>query len=122
MSSTIESSSNRKLNLVLFGVSLIASTAIALAPFLTMPHFRTTFSAMGFDLPWFTQAALSYYPALLAVPVAVVAAWYLWPNKSKRGAVCFTIGFGGSFLLTALLVAAVQYPTFQAVQSLGGAL
>ena len=122
MSRTIEPSNNRNLNLVLLAVSLAASSAIGFALFLAMPHFRSTFSAMGFDLPWFTRAALSYYPALLAVPLAVLAAWYLWPNQSRRGVVCLAIGLGGSFVLAALLVAALQYPTFQAAQSLCGTL
>ena len=120
--SDISPSSVRHFDRLLLAVSLIVSLAVAAGSLRAVPEFRSTFSAMGSDLPWFTQAALSCYPALFALPVAVLAVWWLWPNRARRGIACIAIGVGGSIFAVSLLVAALQYPTLQAAGALGNAL
>ena len=122
MSITTDSPSNsRTSSAVFFGVGLAAALVAAAWPFLVLPQFRSNFAAMGFDLPWITQVVLSYYPILIALPVLVLAAWWLWPNKAHRGITCLAIGLGGFVLSGVVLVAAVQYPVFQATGLLGAA-
>ncbi|HEX5304764.1 MAG TPA: hypothetical protein VFW82_01615 [Dyella sp.] len=119
MSNIIQPSYNKSLNLLLFFIGFMVACGSAMSPFLTVPQFRAAFSASGIQLPWFTQAAMSYYPTLLLLPFTVLIAWWLWPNKLRRGAACAAIGIGGSVILVGLLVAALQYPAFRAAGALG---
>lgn len=113
--STADSPSNRRtLSAVFLGVGLAAAVVAAACPFLLLPQFRSSFAAMGFDLPWITQVVLSYYPTLIALPILVLGVWGLWPNKARRGIICLAIGLGGFILSGTIIVAALQYPVFQA--------
>ena len=114
MSNIIQPSYNKPLNLLLFFIGFMVACGSAITPFLTVPQFRAAFSASGIQLPWFTQAAMSYYPTLLLLPFTVLIAWWLWPNKLRRGAACAAIGIGGAVILVGLLVTALQYPALQA--------
>ena len=122
MANIIQTSYSRPLNLLFFIIGLLVACGAAAGPFLAVPQFRSNFSALGVDLPWFTQVVMSYYPAVVMLPMAVLFSWWVWPDKSRRGIACLVIGVGGAVLLTGLLVAALQYPIFQVTDTFGSTL
>jgi len=76
--------------------------------FAAIPGFKDVFQSFGAGLPLLTSLSLKFYPALLALPLLVLAVWLAWPRKEQRGLVALVAG-AAIFLVVPLLVAAVMY-------------
>lgn len=92
----------------LLSIGLLLAAIAGLVTFKAVPGFMDVFQSLGVDLPMLTLLALQFYPALLALPLLVLAVWFAWPQKEKRGRVAFVVG-AASLLLVPLLLAAVMY-------------
>jgi type II secretory pathway component PulF len=92
----------------LFIVGVFLATFAGFVTFNAIPKFKDVFQSFGGDLPLVTSLALQFYPALLALPLLVLAVWFAWPRKEKRGLVAFVVGTA-SLVVVPLLVAAAMY-------------
>jgi hypothetical protein len=92
----------------LLGIGLGLAALTALVTFAAVPGFEDVFQSFGADLPLLTSLSLKFYPALLALPLLVLAVWLAWPRKEQRGLVALVTG-AASFVAVPLLVAAVMY-------------
>lgn len=89
-------------------VGLILAAIAGFVTFKAVPGFKDVFQSFGADLPMVTSLALQFYPALLALPLLVLAVWFAWPQKEKRDRVAFVMG-AASLVAVPLLLAAVMY-------------
>lgn len=92
---------------------LIGAAGASLAPFLIVPAFQSVFQKLGADLPFVTLLALKLYPALLAVPLLVVGAWFFWPRRENRALAAFGIGVASLVVVPILLVLAMNLPIWR---------
>lgn len=97
--------------LLLLGLTFAAIAG--LVTFKTVPGFQDVFQSFGGDLPIVTSLALQFYPALLALPLLVLAVWFAWPQKEKRGRVAFVMGAAILVAVPLLLTAVMYLPIMQ---------
>jgi hypothetical protein len=96
----------RERTLLGVGLGLAAMTGFVTSQ--AVPRFHDVFQSFGAELPWLTLLSLKFYPALLALPLLVLAVWLAWPRKEKRGQVALITGVA-IFVVVPLLLAAVMY-------------
>jgi hypothetical protein len=89
---------------------MLASLAAGISPFLIAPEFQSVYRKLNQDLPLITNLALRFYPVLLALPLALVAIWFVLPNDMNRGKVVWAIGIGSLFLVPAAYVYILNLP------------
>jgi type II secretory pathway component PulF len=98
---------------VLLASGLIPATLTAITPFFVVPSFTQVFSAFGTDLPQITSLVLHFYGLVVVLPFMVLIAWHFWPNPNRRGIAACSIGVGGSFLVSSIMVFAMYWPIFE---------
>lgn len=89
---------------------ILASLAAGVFPFLIAPTFQSVYRSLNRDLPLLTNLALRFYPALLAVPAALIAICWMLPKGARRGKVIYVIGVGGLLLLPAAYIFVMYLP------------
>ncbi len=88
-------------------VGVLLSATAGAASFKLVPGFQEVFQSFG-DPPLLTSLVLRFYPALLALPLIVVAIWLLWPDKNRRGLAAMFAG-AASIVLVPLAIALAMY-------------
>lgn len=92
---------------------LLLAVVPVIATFEAVPRFNDVFQSLGGQLPLVTSLALRFYPALLALPLFVIAAWLVWPQRERRGLAALIMGAGGFVLVPLLLAAAMYLPVMR---------
>ena len=98
---------------ILLTSGIVVATLTAITPFCVIPSFVDVFSSFGTDLPLITQIVLKFYGLAVVLPFLVLIAWFFWPNRSRRAIAACIIGFGGSFLITSIMVFSMYWPIFE---------
>lgn len=93
-------------------IGLIVSALCGLLPLLVVPAFAQTFSAFGADLPWATALLIARPWLGCALPLLVLALWWLWPRPRRDLAAC-VFGVVGGLGLLALMAVALYLPIFK---------
>jgi len=89
---------------------ILLSLAAGASPFLIAPAIQSVYQKLNPDLPLITSLALRFYPVLLALPLALVAVWFLLPNDVNRGKVVWAIGICSIFAVPAAYVYIIYLP------------
>lgn len=89
---------------------ILCSLVAGISPFIIAPEFQSAYRKLDADLPLITNLALRFYPVLLALPLALVAVWFLLPSDSNRGKVVWVIGMVSLFLVPAAYVYILYLP------------
>ncbi|HMC15328.1 MAG TPA: hypothetical protein VKI18_06850 [Albitalea sp.] len=79
-------------------------------PFKIVPAFQEVFQSFNADMPMVTVLVLRFYPALLALPVCVIASWLLWPRKERRGRAALLLGAASVVVVPLALVLVMYLP------------
>ena len=109
---------NPVLEKILLDASLVVATLTAIGPIFIIPSFVNVFSSFGTDLPLITQLVLKFYGVVIALPFVVLIAWFTWPNRSRRAIAACIIGFGGSFLVSSVIMLSMYWPIFAMAPSI----
>lgn len=97
---------------LLLAIGLIVSALCGLLPLLVVPAFAQTFTAFGADLPWATALLIARPWLGCALPLLVLALWWLWPRLRRDLAAC-VFGVVGGLGMLALMAVALYLPIFK---------
>lgn len=97
----------------LLALGLCAAVLTWLIPWWVVDGFREVHSAFGADLPLLTRLLYQGYPWLAGLPLLVLAIWWLWPTRRRRGVAACVTGIGGFLVLMPLMFVALSLPTWQ---------
>ena len=100
----------------LFGIGLAAGLIIAALASAVVPKFAMLFKGFGADLPVATQWVLDNYLAFWLVPIIVVAARVVIPDKRLRAIAACAIGVVTLLIFIPLLVLLMYLPIFKIPQ------
>ena len=98
---------------ILLASGILVATITAITPQFIIPHFVNVFSSFGTELPLITQIVLKFYGVVAALPFLVLIAWFFWPNRNRRAIAACLIGFGGSFLISSIIMFSMYWPIFE---------
>lgn len=94
----------------MLGIGLALATITGFVTSEAVPRFNDVFQSIGADLPWLTSLLLKFHPALLALPLLVLAVWLAWPRKEQRGLVALVTGAAIVVVMPLVLVAVMYLP------------
>ena len=95
---------------------LVLTAMASYTTFLAVPSFSGVFESFADELPLLTRLLLRFYPALLAMPAAVLLAWHLWPRKQSRGLAALLTAVAVSVAMPLALTLIMYLPVVAARQ------
>lgn len=97
---------------ILFSVGLLGALVTALAASFLVPTFEDIYSDFGGRLPLLTSLISKFYGLAWLLPLAPIAAWFAWPNVSRRGRVGAWMAMAIPLIGFPTLVIALYLPIF----------
>ena len=91
-------------------LGLVLSASSGLLIFEVVPSFQEFFHSVGIELPQVTIWLLRFYPIFLALPLLVLAVWFVWPTPGQRGLASLIAGVAILAVIPSLIALAMYAP------------
>jgi hypothetical protein len=98
-------------------LALFLSCLPAVVAMLLLPHFGQIFESFVADLPLASMFLRDFYLALWMAPIAVGAAWRLWPNAPHLGPVLTAASFAFAVIASAVVAYLLYLPIFRLAEN-----
>ena len=96
----------------LFVLRLIFAGLESALSYIFIPAFAEVFEGLA-RVPAAISILLRFHWILLFLPLPVVAAWWLWPNRSQRGTVALITGIAVAVASEAMVRIILYLPIFE---------
>ena len=98
---------------VALAIGLLVTCAIALLLPRSIEQFSVAYASFGLNLPVLTKIFLHHGYLLWLLPALVLAVWLFWPAHRRRILATYLVAIGGSLLVYAVAIVAMQLPAHQ---------